>query len=419
MTTAKANTIAPQDRRLHALILLVTTALAACSSGTGNSSASAGRDSAGIVIVESTSPSWPDGAGWRLTEEPVLEIGALDGALEYQLFRVFDATRLADGRIVVANSGTHELRFYESDGTYIRTAGRQGAGPGEFQGLMLVESFAGDSLLTYDWRNRRITVFSPGGEFVRSFTPDALAGTPFFPNHVLPLKDGSLILGVASPPAVGRVATGVSQDTMVIVRADMDGATLDTIADYPGAEIRVQTAGSGERTMVMAGPRLWSPSPQMQGYANGFYLGNGASFEITYYGQRGAVERLIRLDQPNLPVTSEDIERYKEERLAQAEDENTRRRALARMENMQFTETFPAYDGLLVDPAGSLWVREFRRPGAQQQRWKVFDGGGALLGTVEMPQELRAYQIGDDFVLGRWIDELDVEHVRLYGILKD
>ena len=83
----------------------------------------------------------------------------LDGAPEYQLFQVRDALRLRDGRIVVPNAGTNEVRFYGDDGSYLMSVGRQGGGPGEFESIALVRPFLGDSLLTYDVRQSRVTIW--------------------------------------------------------------------------------------------------------------------------------------------------------------------------------------------------------------------------------------------------------------------
>ena len=86
---------------------------------------------------------------------------------------------------------------------------------------------------------------------------------------------------------------------------------------------------------------------------------------------------------------------------------------------MPFPEQFPAYGSLAVDAAGNLWVEEYQRPGDERPRWTVFDSSGRMLGVVEMPERFTIYQIGGTFVLGRWTDEMDVEHVRLYGLLKE
>ena len=50
--------------------------------------------------------------------------------------------------------------------------------------------------------------------------------------------------------------------------------------------------------------------------------------------------------------------------------------------------------------------------------WSVFDPEGRLLGTVVTPEDFAPKHIGDDFVLGVWKDEVDVERVRLYPLEK-
>ncbi|UCF19485.1 MAG: hypothetical protein JSU87_16435 [Gemmatimonadota bacterium] len=79
----------------------------------------------------------------------------------------------------------------------------------------------------------------------------------------------------------------------------------------------------------------------------------------------------------------------------------------------------PAYSDIVVDLEGNLWVGEYRRPGDDQPRWTVFDPDGVMLGIVETPQRFRIFEIGGDYVLGRGVDELDVEHIHVYRLLKD
>ena len=83
-----------------------------------------------------------------------------------------------------------------------------------------------------------------------------------------------------------------------------------------------------------------------------------------------------------------------------------------------FPETMPAYEGVIVDEEGNLWVEEYRAPGDEQPRWTVFDSTGVMLGLIETPPRFRIFQIGSDFVLGRQTDSLDVERVQLYRLRK-
>ncbi len=405
-------------RRIHPLLFLTLLAAAGCSSEGGAGGAAVARDSAGVEIVENSVPRWSDGEGWRLSERPILNIGEIESPPEYQLYRVFDAVRLDDGRIVVANSGTNELRLYDSSGSYLGSAGREGGGPGEFEGLRSLATTAGDSLLTYDWRQRRISIFDSKGAFGRSFTPEPLAGTAAFADQIEPLADGSLLIK-AQNFASGGVMDGLRRDTLSLLLCNREGALLDTLMTFPGAERLFETNTSGDNVMVMVRGRLWSPEPQLAAHSDGYFFGSGKSFEVGYYSAVSGLQRLFRLQQPELLVTDEDIERYKQEEMEEIDDENERRRFEEGLADMPFTQTFPAYEALLADSEGNLWVEEHRRPGLKEQStWLVFDGEGALLGTVETPYRFRPLQIGADFVLGRWLDDFDIEHVQMYELIK-
>lgn len=74
------------------------------------------RDSAGVRIVQNGYSGQPVPENWRLSEQPLLEIGGLEARPGHDLFRVVGALLLADGTIVVANAGSHELRFYDGTG---------------------------------------------------------------------------------------------------------------------------------------------------------------------------------------------------------------------------------------------------------------------------------------------------------------
>ena len=63
---------------------------------------------------------------------------------------------------------------------------------------------------------------------------------------------------------------------------------------------------------------------------------------------------------------------------------------------------------------GPVTVRTFEGP----SRWDLFDPEGRWLCTVEMPGSFTPLEIGADHVAGVWRDTDDVEHVRLYRLIK-
>jgi hypothetical protein len=89
-----------------------------------------------------------------------------------------------------------------------------------------------------------------------------------------------------------------------------------------------------------------------------------------------------------------------------------------RLADLPVAETLPAHAQLVVDSERNLWVQDYPVPGAERNRWAVFDPEGAWLGMVDMAPDFSVFQIGADFVLGRWSDEVGVEHVMFYELIK-
>ena len=398
-------------------ILLAALYLALILSGCqrdGEPSSSLVRDSAGITIVENRTPSWGEGEGWTVADTPSLDIGVLDGPQEYQFFELAGAVRLADGRIAAANAGSGEIRFFDEEGRFLDAVGRQGSGPGEYEEIMWLERTRGDSLLVYDWQNRRVSVLSSEGAIGRAFELTVLTTSGGFPVVADPFPNGDLLL--AADMFLNRDASieGAQRDSALYFVIHPDGTSWDTLGAYPGGE-SYQTS-DGENWV--GGGLVFGRFGYGAVAGDGFYYGSSDRYEIEYRDSSGQIRRLIRLPHENLPVTQEDIDRYVEDRLAGARDERRRQIYRTMFERMPFPATMPAYGDFMVDLEGNLWVGETRRPGDDQPRWRIFDPEGTYLGKVDTPKNLRIFEIGSDYVLGRGRDEMEVDHLRMYPLRK-
>ncbi|MCH7562778.1 MAG: hypothetical protein IH968_03035 [Gemmatimonadetes bacterium] len=79
-------------------------------------------------------------------------------------------------------------------------------------------------------------------------------------------------------------------------------------------------------------------------------------------------------------------------------------------------ETFPAYADLQTDALGNVWAQDFLAPGEDTPRWTIFSPDGHVLGRIGTPPHTRVLEIGTDYLLTRYVDEMDVEFVRLYAL---
>src|SRR5690606_13959685 len=70
--------------------------------------------------------------------------------------------------VVVADRVNRRVRFFDSAGTLVASAGRRGAGPGEYQRIYSVHRLEGDTILVEDIELRRFTFYMPDGRLVRT-----------------------------------------------------------------------------------------------------------------------------------------------------------------------------------------------------------------------------------------------------------
>ena len=125
----------------------------------------------------------------------------------------------------------------------------------------------------------------------------------------------------------------------------------------------------------------------------------------------------IRDNRPTEQVSTNDVDAWRKGQIDRMPE--PMRTQIARLVNeIPVRETYPAFSAIVVDTEGAVWVEDYRRSAAGSARWTVFSPDGALVAQVTTPLELEVYEIGPDYVLGLWRDADDVEHVRMYELVK-
>lgn len=398
-------------RPIRLLPLLVMIPLAACGGDDTEGGATA-RDSAGIPIVVNRGGQWGEGEGWRLSGEPTMQIGVAEGDSSYQMDRLRTVLRLGDGRIVAANGGNQQIRWYDTNGRLVASAGRQGGGPGEFQRLVTLRPLPGDSVLAYDASSFRLSWFDPAGQFVRSVQLPPLGQVP--PRFVDRFADGSLLLASSVRTMDNSPASGTRRDTLLFLRAGPDGVPVDSLAASPAGEAAFQfmTEGGQIKGMnVLTLPFMRNVHTATSG--DRYWQGTTDAYEVVLRRADGTPERIVRRTMKPVPLRGAYLDSLRRAEVAKSGPE-----AGKALDQVQLPEHLPAFERLLVDDGGNLWVQHTAWPGRPPVEWDVFNAEGTMLGTVRMPAAFRATHVGGDFVLGVWTDENDVEYIRMYGLTK-
>jgi hypothetical protein len=104
---------------------------------------------------------------WVLADEASLTLGAADGPSHILFDGLIGVVVQSDGTFAVADCGSGEIRFFGSDGRFVKSVGRIGRGPGEFDVLTRLVSGPADSLAAFDVTLSRVTIFGPEGSVAR------------------------------------------------------------------------------------------------------------------------------------------------------------------------------------------------------------------------------------------------------------
>ena len=360
------------------------------------------RDSAGIRIIENASP--PEGSRllWRIGPEPTLTIGEVDGEEPYLLYGAGDATRLSDGRIVVVNGGTQELRAFDASGTHLATWGGTGEGPGEFQYLESVGRWPGDSIFAWTAPRLGISVFAPDGSFGRTFNMDGNGPQWFYFTPISVNGDGS-VLAVFRPEA----------DTMVVELRDDEGRTIANFGTHTNAE--PHRIVEGERRLLFW--KIFGREPVYDTWGDLVVIGSTDRYELRAFRADGTLDRIVRRAHLPRAPTPDDVAAHIHEQLGRMSPgmPDAYRRALPRV---PVAEHFPAFASIMTDAVDHLWVEEYEFPGEERpgRLWTVFDPEGYALGFVETPEVVWIHEIGEDYILTWERDEMGVESVQLWPL---
>ena len=342
-----------------------------------------------------------------LTGRTVYAIGSAEGGIENELYQPLHARLLSGGRIAIANQGTEELRIYGPDGEHVRTVGRKGGGPGEFEDMWGLVPMPGDSLGVFDWSAKRLTLFDDAGAFGRMVSPGRETG--FVPMLVGALDDGSFLLrrGI-NPASLAATGGGVSEDSLWLLRFDSrSGALLDSLAPFPGQERYIWIS---EGFFGMRGIH-YGRREHVNVSGDHVYIGDDRAGAIRVLGPEGALRRIIRLVHEPRPVSDEALANLKAQNLDGVDPEELPEER-RRNDEIPVAGSMPAFNGLFVDRDGRIWLEEEDGRWDRPDTWTVLDPEGRPLARIELPTRLMPLDARGDRLLAYEQDELEIEYGR-------
>ncbi len=372
-------------------------------------------DSAGITIIDNGVLPEPDSVE---VLRPTLEIGVREGDEAYQLFRVIDVKRLADGAIAVTNGGSRELRIYEADGTHRVTAGGRGEGPTEFRFPTGIVLRPGDKIQVQDFLDR--VFFDHDGAFLGRETGDpqvvlelaqSMGG---FSEGGRWLADGRFFAPVYERSQGAPRPGPLQRPRMTFVRLSPDLEQVETLGEFGGIEQQRIDAGGPYGVSSNVPPFAKNASSALGAADGTVVVGDNANPQIERFHPDGT-RSIVRWAGEAQPGTSDEVEAWKETQ----RNASWAQEMLPALERMwavvDIPETKPHFGRVMVGSDGTLWV-DVESP-VEGTPMHVFGADGRFQRTVRFTGGVfTVHDSGPGWVLGVLRDQDDVEFVQFYTL---
>lgn len=349
--------------QLRPALLTAALFLAACDTSTQTSSLSTTTDSSGVAIV--VGPAADSALPWTLTE--VRRIGGADTGVAS--FTQFSTSSVAtDGRNTIAVldwSGTERIQLFDSSGTWLRSVGAKGGGPGELQSPSGITMDPDGRILAFDYEKMAVVQWAADGSSTGETKWNGERGFPWG----VPRMMGDTML----------VVVQVTDSLQRVIRLERR---------LPGGTVAVDSTVGPAPTMVMlscvglalpplfTGELAWSMGSNM-------IATTAQSRYVVDVREGGRLVRSVRRAITPVAATNADAARLYPEgmkvRFGGGRECVTPSSEVA--EKIGVAPTLPLVKAVAVAPDGTLWVQRFTFEG-ETPSVDLFEREGRYLGTV-------------------------------------
>jgi len=194
----------------------------------------------GVKVI--TNPDFPRDGKVQYVMEEELSIGADETDENAMLNRPIDLKVAEDGTIYVMDWRDVCIKVYDSSGKYLRSVGRKGNGPGEFDIPVYMDLSSDGRIFLLDGRNYRVTILDTAGNHLGGFRVEGY--------HSSMITDGMNRLYFAKRSRKGSLQDlPITKDLqeiendVIIFRTNNSGENMFQFGPFRGEKERIRRAG--------------------------------------------------------------------------------------------------------------------------------------------------------------------------------
>ena len=301
----------------------------------------------------------------------------------------------SEGRVYVLDSGNHRVQVFDQSGSFVRTMGRRGEGPGELSRPSHI-AIAGERVVVADRGNGKLSFWDLSGVHIRDVS------LPFrgFPLAIVGLSDGSLMLSYTERKAGTEDISFVS----VIARFSVDGEEVHRYATGPGYRIDALTYSGVTITLTHRGAEVAftiGPSDEL-------YFSTSEEYQVLSAFSAGPLMWALRVALPAAPYPQSRIE----ETISGLQESFPEAKAT----DFNWPERLPVLAYLRTDGLGRLYVFPYVSDDQiEEQQGRpvdVYSSAGSLLFSGKIRREWDFARDDQVYVLEENAETEEVQIVR-------
>ncbi len=228
------------------------------------------------IITNSSEGLWEEDKQARLEEELIIgeEYGKEDKMFHYIRGLTFDS----DDNIYVNDSYDLAIKIYDDQGNFIKSFGREGGGPGEFQTIDDIHWSGFDKLLyVADRRNNRIAQFSTEGTFLKAFKTSKFKARV---EKISSLDNGNFVL------TARRYGGNFADFRILVVDHSFNDVVAEFNENFPIHSLGMEMTPGFSDVGVISGTELYYTSP--------------SAYEIVLFDTNLTKNKIIKKSHPRM-----------------------------------------------------------------------------------------------------------------------
>ncbi len=362
----------------------------------------------------------------------VLRIGGA-GARGPAAFGSVVAGKLLSGRgarpgmVAVADGQAKQILYFGRDGTFVRSVGRAGYGPGEFRTIRTLGASPDGTLCVWDVQMRRVTTFSASGQLQDSYVLPIDSLKSLLPRVVgWSSNCDPIVTDERSERSKKGEPEGIRVDTLRVLLFTDKGRALRHLAYVPRApRWFANQHGSWGSLGFVFGPQralVVSENQLLIGRTDSLWW-QRMRLDGSLAGKLSPTARLSRQ-----PATKRDVKSEREKRLDATisqwqplEKYNPVVKATELVwttifESLPAADTMPLYEALLAGNQGILCFRRFASPSDSVAEWFTVNWIGRVTGPIRLPIAAQVLDVTRGELLVSMPDSLGAAEVRVIAI---